>query len=342
MKIACVYHSTDLDGKMSAAIVKHWFLKQNVNGLSNYFCFDLDKTNNPYDNNSAETLDFIGYTYGQPIPDLSKYDKVIMVDISFDNMSMFYLANESGSKFMWIDHHISAIKDNIDIELVDGIRDTKYAACELTWKYFFPNEPMPEIVRFLGRYDCFGHKGTEEEQKILEFQYGARQLITNYEEAYNQLLNALISPEVTEFNIHDRGIVIYEYLCAEAKQSYKNGFEIELSIIAFEQSISYPNELELNPIGKKDVSKYYKFICINKENFNPMNFNLDYKKDGYDGIAIFFYSSQIKAWHFTLYSDKEEVDCSKIAERYEFNGRKGGGHKGAAGFNIKNINSFLN
>ena len=29
MKIVCVYHSIDLDGWMSAAIVKHWFITNN-------------------------------------------------------------------------------------------------------------------------------------------------------------------------------------------------------------------------------------------------------------------------------------------------------------------------
>ena len=92
---------------------------------------------------------------------------------------------------------------------------------------------MPEIVRLLGRYDCFGHKTKSfkmdrdsydkarqyleevgklkefennktstdgyslvyyandvakklsEEQMVLEFQYGARQCISNYQEAYD-------------------------------------------------------------------------------------------------------------------------------------------------------------
>ena len=65
MKIACIYHSVDLDGWMSAAIVKHFYLQQNnINASAGGDISDVD---------------FIGYNYGQSIPDLSEYDKVIMV-----------------------------------------------------------------------------------------------------------------------------------------------------------------------------------------------------------------------------------------------------------------------
>ena len=76
MKIACIYHSIDLDGWMSAAIVKHWFNQQEVPNKEGEDC---------------NTINFIGYNYGQPIPDLSEYDKVIMCDISFPKENMLNL-----------------------------------------------------------------------------------------------------------------------------------------------------------------------------------------------------------------------------------------------------------
>ena len=117
MKTVCIYHSVDLDGYMSAAIVKHWFLSQNINKIDNYFIFEYGK--NPYDNLSAETLEFLRYNYGQPIPDLSQYDKVIMCDISFPMEEMYdVLVNRIGNNLIWIDHHISAIKN---FESLDGV-----------------------------------------------------------------------------------------------------------------------------------------------------------------------------------------------------------------------------
>ena len=326
MKTACIYHSIDLDGWMSAAIVKHWHesimrSQEDITGQSQ---------------KQYHKLDFIGYNYGQPIPDLSDYDKVIMCDISFPKEEMEKIA-KSGigiSNFIWIDHHISAIKDiskTYFAKTINGLRDTKFAACELTWKYFFPNDYMPEIVRLLGRYDCFGHKSTDEETKVLEFQYGARQCISNYEEAYNALIRELEDnkyckilnyDETIIYEIHTKGKSIYQYLCTEAKQSYKNGFTIQLI-----------EEITDN-IGKNIVNR--KFICINKERFNPINFGIDYHAQGYDGAACFHFDGKRKLWAFSLYNDNGKVDCSVIAKQFG-----GGGHKGAAGFVTNDLTSIL-
>ena len=313
-KIACIYHSIDLDGWMSAAIVKHYTVKHYWENTSNW---------------AEAILNFIGYNYGQPIPDLSEYDRVIMCDISFPKDEMIKLWDRVGvDNMIWIDHHISAIKDIQNTKWVwYGAQDTKFAACELTWKYFFPNDSMPEIVRLLGRYDCFGHKGTDEELKVLEFQYGARQCINNYEDAYIYLLKSFdgvieydyVGRYTIEDKIQEQGKSIYKYLCTEAKQAYKNGFEIEF--------IS-------DGADGESIFKKLKFICINKERFNPINFGTDYHKENYDGVACFWYNGN--EWCFSLYNDNGKVDCSELAAQFG-----GGGHAGAAGFRVKDINKFL-
>lgn len=340
-KICVVYHSIDIDGWMSAAIVKHWFILNNkgfsytINGTK------IDRGKNPWKNNS---ITFIGYNYGQPIPDLSEYDKVIMCDISFPKEEMNSLefqleyGNPDNDYFIWIDHHISAIKDN-DNRSYHGLRDTKFAACELTWKYFFPNEPMPEIVRLLGLYDSFRHKGTDEEQKVLEFQYGARQCISNYEEAYAHLVDEGMNyknPEINTLNIIlEKGKSIYQYLCTEAKQTYKNGFKLSIGKSPH-KIVDIATLPDLEPETLKNAAGTflpYIFICINKERFNPINFGIDYHKDGYDGVACFYYNG--KDWCFSLYNDNGLVDCSQIAKQYG-----GGGHFSASGFRCDN-NTFL-
>lgn len=58
-------------------------------------------------------------------------------------------------ELVYIDHHISAIKEveeylNKNVACFAGLRNTNFAACELTWNYFFPGKPVPELVRLLG------------------------------------------------------------------------------------------------------------------------------------------------------------------------------------------------
>jgi oligoribonuclease NrnB/cAMP/cGMP phosphodiesterase (DHH superfamily) len=355
MKIACIYHSVDLDGWMSAAIVKHWFNQQEVPNKEGEDC---------------NTLTFIGYNYGQSIPDLSEYHKVIMCDISFSNkgevaqkmLDLFGMNTKEDKRFIWIDHHDSALKlyhrPNVNY-FIHGSLNTKFAACELTWLYFFGGEwngitenPMPEIVRLLGRYDCFGHKGTDEERIVLEFQYGARAIITNYEEAYYWLTKCihevvyknsdttLIPILLHTRNISNSGKVIYQYLCTEAKQTYKNGFELSIGLNLSVKLVDITTVPNLDPETIKNAQGTYlpyKFICFNRKIFNPINFGINYHKDGYDGAACFWYENGM--WNFSLYNDNDLVDCSVIAKQYG-----GGGHKGASGFILDNeqFNKLIN
>jgi uncharacterized protein len=284
----CVYHAIDLDGWCSAAIVKNLF----------------------------PDCELVGYNHSQPLPDLSRHDKVIMCDISFKPEQMVTLALNLGfEKFIWIDHHISSINDmkyaadwinygHGEVHEPIGLRDTKFSACELTWKYFHPNEKMPEGVRLLGRYDCFGHKGTEEELAVLLFQFAARARWKDPQTTLQALY--LTSGQVAQM-ITD-GNTIYQYLLTEAKQSYDNGFVMDFDGL--------------------------KFIAVNKERFNPINFGIDYHREGYDGAACFHYAHG--NWNFSLYNDNGKVDCSAICKK-----RGGGGHAGAAGFVTKNINDYV-
>ena len=103
----------------------------------------------------------------------------------------------------------------------------------------------------------------------------------------------------------------------DAQQSYRNGFP---------KYFQEPNSFN---DGQGELTQLLgrKFICINRERFNPINFGIDYHRDGYDGCACFHYADG--AWNFSLYNDNGLVDCSAIAKQYG-----GGGHKGAAGFRL--------
>lgn len=367
MKTICIYHSRDLDGWMSAAIVKKWFIENNKNKKYSIYCLNTKRItgetfpgSSPHYHILREDLVMLGWDYGDKIPDLSEYDKVIMCDVSFPKEEMEKIA-KSGigvSNFIWIDHHISAINDVNTIyfaKTANGVRNADFAACELTWNYFFPNEEMPEIVRLLGGYDSFRYKFTKEdknrrdvllsyindnsrvvsiveenelgelnyklgeEQKVLEFQYGARQYIDGYEKAYSWLCNDLRTEGDYSRLIQQSGESVYQYLCTEAKQTYKKAFPIFLD----------------SGLNEKRCKRA--FLCVNQERFNPINFGIDYHKEGYDGFACFWYKDG--KWAFSLYNDNGEVDCSAIAKQFG-----GGGHKGASGFVCDDdvFNSIIN
>jgi len=282
----CIYHSKDLDGWTSAAIVKSKYIDAKL----------------------------IGYNYGGHLPEIKDGEPIIIVDVCFSMEYMEKLARKSRWNLKWIDHHISQIKEYKNF-IGDGEtfmnailpqQDENVAACELTWRHFYPNIPIPEAIRLLGRYDCFGHKGTDEEQKIFLFQYAARAKASNPDEAAF-FINA------TEEDIDKllkEGDIIYKYLCVEAKQQYAKRFTIELD-------------------------GYY-FACVNTERLNPVNFGIKYHEDKandiyyYDGFASFWYENG--QWTYSLYNENGQVDCSEICKK-----RGGGGHRGAAGFQTNNV-----
>ena len=374
-KTLCIYHSRDLDGWMSAAIVQLWFEKNNeLNCTLNYFSPE-SKLEREIESSPA-SLHMLGYDYGDDIPKIKGYDKVIMCDVSLPARVMHDLYSYYGDQFIWIDHHESAIKemgkvfqekashspykeneaDNLNY-LIAGHRDTKAAACELTWMHFFPSfssashwEGMPEIVRLLGRYDCFGHKDTEEEQKVMEVQYGARAFMKNYEDCYSFLNQELYNKSDIVNRLHIQGVSIYKYLCTEAQQIYAKSFPMvftESSInISSNGNVGIgcaPPSEKLNIVGDvgdittvvntdtdEETEVYYKsesynFLVVNHERFNPINFGIDYHKENYDGYGCFWYNKG--KWSWSLYNDNGSVDCSIIAKQFV-----GGGHQNAAGF----------
>ena len=280
-KTVCFYHAIDLDGWMSAAIVKL----------------------------AIPGATLCGWNYGQDIPNIDPDDvgRLVLVDICFPPHVMHNI--NQLFDVVWIDHHISAIRDIAEHtpESFKGKQAVDKAACELTWEYFFPEQEMPELVRLLGRYDCFGHKGTHEERRVMEFQYGARQIITSAESA---LISLRIASESKRFDdvicsdILQNGVAIYNYLLADAQNIYKRIFPISID--------------------------GYKFACVNQDRFNPASFGIDYHADGYDGFACFWYNG--RHYNYSLYNDNGKVDCSELAKA-----RGGGGHRGASGFRTNEI-----
>lgn len=157
----CFYHSADLDGRCSGAIVK----------------------------NFLPDCQMIGIDYGEPFPWDSIYpnEDVIMADFSLQPFSDMERLNAL-AQLLWIDHHKSAIEDAKGTE-VQGILDTEFSACELAWKHFSPDTQMPLAVRLLGRYDIWKHA---DEPDALSFQYGCKMYDTSFDQQLTEFWKDVI------------------------------------------------------------------------------------------------------------------------------------------------------
>lgn len=257
----------------------------------------------------------IGYDYGQPFPweEIPEREPVIMIDVSLPMADMYKLAAHTKEQFTWIDHHISAITDyrmyaaggsqlGIIAVLEDGI-----AACEGGWKRLFPDEEMPTAVKLLGEYDTWRNINKERwDNAIMPFQYGMRMICISAE-TFPQVLLKDYSEVITDNPVYDiihSGKTILTYQKQQNERACRSSFEIEFEGL--------------------------RAICLNNGGANSQVFDSVYDPEKHDVMIPFVFTG--KHWTFSLYTTKNEVDCSVIAKS-----KGGGGHKKAAGFQLKEL-----
>lgn len=174
MKIFVYFHSDDLDGWSSSAIVskKH----------------------------KDDEIEFYGYNYEDEIKLVKGYDIVYMVDCSTTSENMKFLM-DNNKKFIWIDHHAKKIWQVID-EInhdIPGLRDkdNKRAACVLTWKYLFPGKSTPTILKYIEDVDLWKWemKDTDEITTSLDLDCKKdREMLKKFldEKVWNSVINIII------------------------------------------------------------------------------------------------------------------------------------------------------
>lgn len=281
----CFYHSKDLDGYTSGAIVKRKYPEATM----------------------------IGWDYKDPIPDLTKFkgENIIMVDISFPMDKMDELANYSKS-MVWIDHHVSAKNDweaaiNFDnyshLGKINYVYEQGIAACEMTWKHFFKGEVIPEAIILLGEYDTWRKENEKRwNERILPFQYGMRLICS--------------SPETFPYEVIGYGgMAIVNLIC-------NNGDII----------LRYQKEQDKKIMHSSFVVNFegFRALCVNVGGASSNTFLSVWDEEKHDIMIPFHYTGS--KWTCSIYTTKEEIDCSLIAKKLG-----GGGHKKASGFMLDKL-----
>lgn len=294
MKI--IFHNKDLDGICSGAILHMEFPKAQL----------------------------IGYDYGQSfdVNSIEEGEDVFMADVSMPMDMMEEIAIRSG-QFVWIDHHVSAMKDfkshfsdwrlhaDGGMSALDGemlyAYDDSISACEGCWNYC-NDYMMPRCVNLLGKYDTWRKDGTWDSE-TLPFQYGMR-----LHGFTPETLAIWIGEMHGTDRIVEQGKTILEY------QRQQNIYQIS--------RYAFTAEISVN-------GRTYRAICCNGVQPNSQSFDSVWDETKYDVMVPFGYNGQ--NWGLSFYTTKVDVDCSEIAKSFG-----GGGHKKAAGVNgILDISTVL-
>jgi len=225
-------------------------------------------------------------------------DTVIIVDFSIEPEMMKDVLKKA-DEVIWLDHHISAIKKYEGFEFdINGTRDISKAATMLTWEFFYPDDEAPQAIKYVNDFDIF------------EFKYGAKS---------KQFISASALYDIgAESEFWEKLIKGDKDLLKEVLDKGKISYEWEMDSY---RSIA-------NSVGYEILYDGMIAYCINTK---ARGYYGDVvKKMGYN--LVFCYQYDGENYRFSVYSRDDDIDASKIAEKFG-----GGGHKGASGFSVKEI-----
>ena len=285
--ITIIHHSADFDGHASGHSVRHILGKK------------------------TDEVNMIGWDYKDEITFLDdliekndKFDKIYITDISFPPAYMIRL-KEIGA--VWIDHHITAIKDSEANGYADmaGLREDGTAACRLVWQFFA--EKPPESILLLGLYDVFDKSTRDWESDTVPFQYGLRGIANP---SWTYILE-YSTEDIENVKVLGRGIIQYQRLMNEEEANKC----FDLTIDGFKL------------IAKNANSGSAHFDWMTEE-----------ETKGYDGMMRFQYAPDKNIFSCSCYGWEHSPDLSGIAKKYG-----GGGHARACGFTttLKELTGLL-
>jgi len=229
--------------------------------------------------------------------DKIKNEHVYILDFSLNSIEDFTLLTNK-INVTWIDHHKTSIEKYKDFRWVLGKRQDGIAACELTWQYLFENQEIPNIIKLIGDYD------------VWTFKYGDK---TNHLQLGMQIRDT----EPTNLVFWDK------FLDNNYPYSYKYLDEIinEGMIIDKYRQQDYKKTV--------DEYKFYRrwegYNCVVCNRIAPSMLFDSVSEESYDVMIMYIFDGI--NYHISLRTKINEIDVSKIAQKYG-----GGGHKGASGF----------
>ena len=260
-----------------------------------------------YENNYNEEDYFeVDYVQELPLDKILKDEKVYFVDYSFSKNTYHVLLEilKITKNVIWIDHHQSSI-DLIDeypeLESIEGIvRNNNISGAGLTWMYFNKKVDLseaPEFVKLISDYDCWILSNKD----AMFFKLGMDALPNK--NVNDEVWSILLSDSL-EDDLIKMGKTISLYMENDNRE-YCEKYSFETKLPGFD----------------------YKVLACNRKS-NSLLFGD--KINDYDIVCPFVYDGN--KYTYSLFTNKDNIDCRKIAESFG-----GGGHKQAAGFSNDNL-----
>jgi uncharacterized protein len=243
----------------------------------------------------GETATYKAVQYGQDFPDidLNQDSEVYIVDFSYKR-DILDQVNQKVKKLQVIDHHKTAEAELRACRY--AIFDMEVSGAELSWKYFHPELPVPELFKVVGSRDLW--KFDVEGSKY--FEYGIRS--TGKSRSLKFWYEVYMNPD------------LYDELLKVGKVLYSNTESLTTSFVKSR---------------KYKLIKYHghRFAFYNQTSLiSEQGSAFNQLCDDIDGTISYFFDKEGTVVFSFRSSDRSGLDVSEIAKTLG-----GGGHKYAAG-----------
>lgn len=298
----------DLDGYSAGYVVLQHFGKENCN--IEHFWYDREPA----------------------VENYGKGDTVVITDYSLTNDQYRQILAQIGDEgdLIWLDHHITAINryhEEDDLYL-QGIRSTKWCGAALAWFYFndfdtedVENIPYEELVeklplwlRLVDAWDTWKTTSTYRRNAELLNLALANDLSM---ENIDKIAKDIKVYSANLLKVLNAGKMYEKYRDQWTKQFRDKYMFIENDVPGKQFGTDRDLRVAMLNIG-----------CANSTFFGEYINECD--------VCMTFCSNG-KQFIISVYSNKDDVDCSLFAKNYG-----GGGHKGAAGCTVDDTDGILN
>ena len=252
--------------------------------------------------------DFISVNYNDSIPTADRIgegDDVYIVDYSFTNATLNNLIEicKKANSVSWFDHHRSSL------EVVDKVKEMDICKdCIVT----------TEMSGALITYNFYKNKGfwKYDASLIPKYMEDVIRLVDDYDRWIHANPGSLLFNIGSELYDTDPRAVIWGSI--DPKEIIKQGGIIKEYNDKKNTNLTKNNGFIIKING-------HECIVLNTPEASSKAFGEYFDKYKF-GIRFVFNG---KNYTYSIYSELEDIDCAKIAQKFN---PRGGGHKGAAGF----------
>lgn len=276
-----IYHKSDFDGIFSGAAARRAL---------------------------GDNAHYLGWDYGDPVPDVPKENLLFIVDLSIDGLM-------EHPKLIWIDHHISAIERYPST--IGGVRIDGVAASRLCYQWFVNNL---DGATFPTKEDFVDRKVVEP----LSFRLvGERDIWDKRDPA----------ADLFEYGLRSKNNLDWDYLFDMGQEGFSYvSIILERGKVARAYNLKeYSQVLEAK--GYPISFEGRRFLCCNNSRPGSDLFSSN-KDDSFDGYLVFSWAGKDKKWKVSMYGTpfKPDVEFVEIAKKHG-----GGGHPRACGFAVDEL-----